>query len=85
LERCQAVTKQDVLDSLRTYFLPLFDPSSSVVVSVTAPGKADEICQGLQAAGFEVERRTLEADADGEESGSEDSESGSDGSSDGGL
>ena len=79
------MTKQDVLDSLRTYFLPLFDPSSSIVVSVTAPGKADEISHGLQEAGFEVERRTLKVEPEemgGEESGSEDGseseESGSD-------
>ncbi|KAI0068340.1 hypothetical protein BV25DRAFT_1875780 [Artomyces pyxidatus] len=73
LEKFQNVTKQDVLDSLKKYFLPLFDSSSSVVVSVTAPGKADEVTQGLKDAGFEVERRTLqvEHDEDGSETGSE--------------
>jgi len=41
-------------------------------VSVTAPGKAQEISKGLKDAGFVVERRTLEVDhEDGDESGSE--------------
>ncbi|KAA1467937.1 hypothetical protein DENSPDRAFT_833113 [Dentipellis sp. KUC8613] len=86
LEKFQSVTKEDVLQSLRTYFLPLFDASSSVIVSVTSPGKTDEVAQGLAGMGFEVSRRTLEVepDEDGSESGSgsedgSDSESSSDG------
>jgi Zn-dependent M16 (insulinase) family peptidase len=72
LEKFQAVTKDDVLRVLREYFLPLFHSSSSVVVSVTAPGKADEISEGLKVAGFTVERRALEVDhEDEDESGSE--------------
>ena len=78
LEKFQGVTKDDVLRVLRQYFLPLFDASSSVVVSVTAPGKAHEISEGLKHAGFTVERRTLEVDHEdeggsGSESGSEES------------
>ena len=72
LEKFQEITKDDVLRVLQQYFLPLFDASSSVVVSVTAPGKADEISEGLKDAGFTVERRTLEVDQESEsESGSE--------------
>lgn len=72
LEKYQEVSKDDVLRVLRQYFLPLFDASTSVVVSVTAPGKAQEISNGLEAAGFVVERRTLEVDhEEGSESGSE--------------
>ncbi|KAI0036602.1 Metalloenzyme, LuxS/M16 peptidase-like protein [Vararia minispora EC-137] len=71
LERFSAVTISDVLCALRTYFLPLFDPASSVVVSVTAPGKADEVAEGLSAQGYEVERRSLEVEPGDEESGSE--------------
>jgi hypothetical protein len=75
LEKYQEVSKDDVLQVLRQYFLPLFDASTSVVVSVTAPGKAQEISEGLKDAGFVVERRTLEVDnEEGSESGS-DSES----------
>lgn len=77
LEKFQQVSKDDVLRVLRQYFLPLFDSSTSVVVSVTSPGKADEISKGLKDVGFVVERRTLELEP---EDGSEDeSESGSEG------
>ncbi|KAI0307721.1 Metalloenzyme, LuxS/M16 peptidase-like protein [Multifurca ochricompacta] len=79
LEKFQGVTKDDVLQVLRQYFLPLFDASTSVVVSVTAPGKADEVSKGLEDAGFIVERRTLEVETeeteDGSESDTEDSRS----------
>ncbi|CCM05163.1 uncharacterized protein FIBRA_07372 [Fibroporia radiculosa] len=82
LEKFRIVTKADVLAALRTHFLPLFDPSSSVAVVVTAPSTADEIGLGLGAAGFEVEQRQLEVDADedgeyedGSDSGSDESDS----------
>lgn len=72
LEKYQQVSKDDVLRVLQQYFLPLFDASTSVVVSVTAPGKAQEISKGLKDAGFVVERRTLEVDQEeGSGSGSE--------------
>jgi len=78
LEKYQKVSKDDVLRVLRQYFLPLFDSSTSVVVSVTSPGKADEISKGLKHLGFVVGRRTLELEP---EDGSEhdESESGSEG------
>lgn len=60
LEKFSEIGKDDVLRVLRQYFLPLFDASTSVVVSVTAPGKADEISKGLEHAGFLVERRALD-------------------------
>lgn len=77
LEKYQNVSKDDVLRVLRQYFLPLFDCSTSVVVSVTAPGKADEISKGLKDAGFVVERRTLELEP---EYGSEHDDEGESGS-----
>ncbi|KAK0478409.1 Metalloenzyme, LuxS/M16 peptidase-like protein [Armillaria novae-zelandiae] len=64
LEKLQAVTQEDVLTALRTHFLPLFDPSSSVAVVVTSPAKASEIADGLKDAGFDVESRQLEIDPD---------------------
>ena len=86
LEKFQQVSKDDVLRVLRQYFLPLFDSSTSVVVSVTSPGKADEIADGLKDAGFVVERRALEIEhvdgslVDGSEhEGEDESESGSEG------
>ena len=76
LEKYQEVSKDDVLRVLKQYFLPLFDASTSVVVSVTAPGKAEEISEGLKDAGFDVERRTLEVEH--EDEGESESESESD-------
>ncbi|KAF8216136.1 Metalloenzyme, LuxS/M16 peptidase-like protein [Mycena galopus ATCC 62051] len=62
LEKYQVVTKEDVLEIFRKYFLPLFDASTSVAVVVTAPTKVDGIVEGLTADGFVVEKRTLEID-----------------------
>lgn len=76
LEKFQAVTKEDVLNILRTYFLPLFHSESSVAVAVTAPSRADDIEKSLADVGFSVERRTLEVDPNEMEvDGSEDSDS----------
>ena len=78
LEKYQAVTKDDVLSVIKTHFLPLFDPSSSVAVVVTAPAKADEIGAGLKAIGFEVTQRVMETDSIDSENDGTDSESSSD-------
>lgn len=78
LEKYQAVTKADVLAALKKHVLPVFDPSTSVAVAVTAPSKAASIAEGLINAGFEVDKRTLEIDP----SELEGSESGSDSDSD---
>jgi Zn-dependent M16 (insulinase) family peptidase len=75
LEKYQDVRKDNVLRVLRQYFLPLFDASTSVVVSVTSPGKAHEISKGLKNAGFVVERRTLEVDHEDESGSGSESES----------
>jgi hypothetical protein len=80
LKKYQIVTKEDVIVALKKHVLPVFDPSSSVAVAVTAPSKADSIAKGLTSAGFQVEKRTLEFDPselEGSEGGS-DSESSSD-------
>jgi len=84
LEKYQVVTKEDVLEALQKHFLPLFDSSSSVAVVVTAPGKAEEIGEGLKAVGFDVTHKALEVDPsemheDGDEGGDgSDSESSQD-------
>ena len=64
LKKYQAVILQrmTVLAALKKHVLPIFDPSSSVVVAVTAPSKADPIGKDLTDAGYEVELRTLEFD-----------------------
>ena len=71
LEQYQAVTKDDVLESLKKYVLPIFSPSTSTAVVVTAPSKVDQIAEGLAASGFDVEKRTMEVD--GEDGSSESS------------
>ena len=63
LEKYQVVTKDDVLSALKTYFLALFDPSSSIAVVVTGPTKADEIAAGLKGIGFEVSQRVMELES----------------------
>lgn len=78
LEKYQVITKEDVLAALQKHFLPLFDSSSSVAVVVTAPGKAEEIGDGLKAIGFEVEQRVLEVDPSEMEEDNEDESDGSD-------
>jgi Zn-dependent M16 (insulinase) family peptidase len=76
LEKYQAVTKEDVLITLRRHFLPLFDSSSSIAVVVTAPSKSEEIGEGLKEAGFEVSQRVMETDPEELEDGEDDSSSG---------
>ncbi|KAF8640945.1 hypothetical protein AX17_000592 [Amanita inopinata Kibby_2008] len=77
LEKYQDVTKEDVLRAMHKHFLPLFDSSTSAVVVVTAPSKAEHIGEGLTRAGFEVTQRQLEInpneleDSDWTETGSE--------------
>jgi len=77
LNDCQAVTEKDVLDMIRQYLLPIFDPATSVAVVVCAPGKADEISDAFNNAGFTIERRTMDS---GDSSTDEDAESSSDSS-----
>lgn len=60
--------------------MPLFDPSSSVAVVVTAPSKVDQTFDELNKAGFVVERRTLDFDPEeledrSDEDGSNETES----------
>jgi len=62
LQKYQVITKADVLRALQKHFLPLFKPSSSVAVVVTAPAKAKEIGDALNAIGFEVTQKVMEID-----------------------
>lgn len=70
LKKYQDITKEDIIRTLKKYFLPLFDPSSSVAIVVTAPSKADEIATKLGAFGFEVTQRELAVDPEELEDGS---------------
>ena len=81
LERCQAVTKEDVKRMLQQYVLPLFDPETSVAIVVTPPRNAEQIGKDLASSGFDVSYRTIGTTADENESEGEttDSESTGDG------
>jgi hypothetical protein len=82
LDRYQAVTKDGVIAALREHLMPLFDPKSSVAVVVAAPGRFEEVGDGLAKAGFKVEKETLEVDPNEQEDngsdGDDESDSGSD-------
>lgn len=67
-----------MLDALRKYVLPLFDPKTSIAVVASAPGKADEIAAGLKSVGYEVEQRSLALNPDEAADSDSGSESGSD-------
>lgn len=80
LKKFEVVSKEDVLSVLRTYFLPLFESSSSVAAVITAPGKADQIVEEMGKLGFTVEKKQLDFDpSEMDDSGSD---SGTDKSSD---
>ena len=66
LARCLRVTRAEVFAALRAYLLPLFDPARSVVVAVCPPNRTDEVAGALADGGFEVERRTVYAEAEAE-------------------
>ena len=65
LEKCQAVKKEQVMRCLREYVLKLFKPESSVAIVVTAPGKLDEIVGELKEERFQVDRREIVVQDDG--------------------
>ena len=77
LKKYQAVKKEDVMRCLKDYIFKLFQPESSIVHVVTAPGKSGEISEKLGEKGFEVEKRMIEVhddeggDSDGSSSDSE--------------
>jgi len=82
LKKYQSVTEEGVRAALRKHVLPLFTPESSVALVVTAPSRAAQIGEGLQAIGFKVEQRELHVDPSEIEDTS-DSHSDSDESNDG--
>lgn len=52
LDKCQAVTEDEVLAALRKYCLPLFDPSESLAFVVTPPSMLASMMEGLNDLGF---------------------------------
>jgi len=82
LSKFQDVTKEDILRALKDFFLPLFDPSSSIAIVVAAPSKSEEIGAGLQTLGFEVSQRELAVEPEELEDSVSESETGSESDSD---
>lgn len=67
----QDVTKEQIAASLKTYFLPLFDPSTSIVTVASAAGKDDEIAAAFEKFGYDVEKRELPSGGAGSDDDSE--------------
>ncbi|KAH7100191.1 Metalloenzyme, LuxS/M16 peptidase-like protein [Auriculariales sp. MPI-PUGE-AT-0066] len=68
LQRYQDVTREQVLDALRKYVLPVFDPATSIAVASCGPAIADKVADGLKTAGYDVEARVWDAGAEDGES-----------------
>ena len=51
VSRVQDITKEDVRETLRRYFIPLFDPEKSVAVVASSPADSEKL---LTARGYEV-------------------------------
>ena len=49
----------DVIAAIQKYFLPLFDPATSVAVVAATPSQVDHIVEGLTKAGFVVEKQAM--------------------------
>jgi uroporphyrinogen-III synthase len=45
---------------MEQYFIPLFNPETSVAMVVCGPGQRDEIVKGLEEEGFEVETTEMD-------------------------
>ena len=76
MEKYQTIKKEDILAAFQTYFIPLFDPASSVAVVVTAPGNVQSIVGGLTGLGFNVAQKELQVDLTDREDGESGTESG---------
>ncbi|BEI83257.1 hypothetical protein CcaverHIS002_0311250 [Cutaneotrichosporon cavernicola] len=79
------VTREDIRAAIGKYYVPLFDPATSIGAVTVNVGKADEVESGFKELGFETERHELPklgAD-DSDMNGSEGSESGSESGSEG--
>jgi len=47
LGKYQTIKKEDIIAAFQKYFMPLFDPASSVAIVVTATKKVESIVDGL--------------------------------------
>ena len=61
-------------EAIQKYFLPIFDPATSIGAVAVNSGKAVELEEGYKRLGFSVEKKelpTFEGEQDGSESGDE--------------
>jgi len=59
LEKYRTIKKEDILAAFQKYFMPLFDPASSVAVVVTPSGKVQSVVDELTGLGFHVTQKEL--------------------------
>lgn len=76
LARLPSISDDEVRRVIKQYFVPLFDPATSIGAVSTNAGKADEIEQGFKELGYDVSREELpelnnEDEMSGSESGSD--------------
>ena len=69
LGKYQTIKKEDIIAAFQKYFMPLFDPASSVAVVVTATGKVESIVDRLTNLGFYVTQKELHTDSPDTEKG----------------
>lgn len=82
LAKLPTITDDDVRRVISQYFVPLFDPATSIGAVSANAGKADEIEEGFKELGYEVTREELPEIANEDEMSVSGSESGSDSGSD---
>lgn len=59
LQRVQAVSAQEVLSAVRTWILPLFDSSTSVVGISTSPSMRDQTLKAFSDLGYVLDVKKL--------------------------
>src|SRR5260221_9277418 len=69
LGKYQRIKKEDIIAAFRKYFMPVFDPASSVAVVVTDTGEVESIVGGLTSLGFDVTQKELHTDLPNTEKG----------------
>ncbi len=69
LGKYQRIKKEDIIAAFRKYFMPVFDPASSVAVVVTATGEVESVVGGLTSLGFDVTQKELHTDLPNTEKG----------------
>ncbi|CAH7682774.1 Metalloenzyme, LuxS/M16 peptidase-like protein [Phakopsora pachyrhizi] len=59
LDRSKNVTREDVIESIKRYLLPIFDPKSSSALISSSNTRASDISESLKSMGYRVELKEL--------------------------